>query len=147
MKALLGSRSRFIKGLAISAGLALVAVQPLAAHAAIPTISATVAGHTTIQVSGYGFGSGDSVEVVDSVGGKVFTTATRTILPPPPPIKCKSSNPCQYFPIVIGGRISATLPKHVVKCVYQLVSVRAYDLTNHTSSNVARVRLGFGLCG
>ncbi|HVC79153.1 MAG TPA: hypothetical protein VNL35_01440 [Chloroflexota bacterium] len=146
MKALGGSRSRFISGVAVSLGLALVGLQPLAAQAATPTISATVLGRTTIQVSGYGFGSGDRVMVVDSVGGKVFTWATRTILPPPPPIKCTSSNPCQYFPIVIGGRISTTLPKHVVQCLFESVSVRAYDLTTHTHSNVARVILGFGLC-
>ncbi len=146
MKAVRGSRSRFLGGLAVSLGLALTTLQPLAAHAATPTISATVLGHTTIQVSGFGFGPGDRVEVLDSVGGKVFTTATKTIVLPPPPPKCTSKNPCITAPVILGGRVYASLSKHVVKCVLQLVTVRAYDLTNHTHSNDVRVALGFGLC-
>jgi hypothetical protein len=129
---------------AVSGLLALGALQPLAAQAAtLPHISATVAGRTTIQVSGYGFGPGTRVEVVDSVGGKAFTRATPLIFVPNVP-KCLPTKPC-ILPLP-GGLIHATLPPYVVKCVFRLVSVRADDLTNHTQSNVVRVPLGFGLC-
>ncbi len=148
MAALHGSRSRFLGGLAISAVLGLTALQPLAAHASgLPEISASVTSGTTIHVSGYGFGSGDRVEVLDSLGQRVFTTATRAIiLPPPPPPKCSSSNPCQYDLVIPGGRIAVSMPPRVVKCVLERVSVRAVDLTNGNRSNVVYVTVGEGLC-
>ena len=142
MKVQGNSRSRFIGGLVVSVGLALLAGQPLAAHASsLPTISASVTGRTTIQVSGFGFGSGDRVEVVDSLGDKVFTISTRTILPPPPPYKCKPTIPCQFLPVTIGGRISVTMPAHLAFGL-ERVSVRAYDLTEHDRSNEVYVTLG-----
>jgi hypothetical protein len=142
MKALRGSQARLVGGLVVSVGLALVAGQPLAAHAAsLPTISASVTGRTTIQVSGFGFGSGDRVEVVDSLGDKVFTISTRTIVPPPPPYKCKPSVPCQFLPVILGGRIAVTMPPHLA-VELERVSVRAYDLSEHTRSNRLSVMLG-----
>ncbi|HXT35288.1 MAG TPA: hypothetical protein VN837_06890 [Chloroflexota bacterium] len=149
MKALRGSRSRFISGLAVTGGLALLALQPLAAAHAFgtPLIRATVEpGRAVIQVAGSGFGPGDRVEVVDraagAVIGRVFTTASQIIIKPP---KCTSSNPCYYFTLA-GGIINVTLPPHYVKCAYQMVAVRAFDLTNHTVSNVVYARLGPGPC-
>ncbi len=143
MQALRSSRARLVGGLVVSVGLAFLAGQPLAAHAAsLPAISATVTGGTTIQVSGFGFGSGDRVEVVDSLGDRVFTLSTRTIIPPPPPpYKCKPLVPCQVIPVILGGRISVTLPPHLA-VGFERVSVRAYDLTDHTRSNRAYVTLG-----
>ena len=142
-----GFLARVLGSLAISASLALLVVQPLAVHAAGPTISASVTSFTTIHVSGYGFGSGDRVKVTDSLGQRVFTTATRTIiLPPPPPPKCQSSNPCLYDLAIPGGRITVTMPPHDVKCVLERVAVRALDLTNGTRSNVVNVIIGEGPC-
>jgi hypothetical protein len=149
MKAVLGSPTRLITGLAVSTGLALLAVQPLtAAHASgTPTISASVeAGGAVVHVAGSGFGPGDLVKVVDrhegTVVGKVFTTATRLIILPPP---CASKTPCAYVLPLVGG-INVNLPPHSVHCSYLPVSVRAYDMTNHTRSNVVHVTLGLGPC-
>jgi hypothetical protein len=142
-----GSLARVIGNVAISAGLALLALQPLAVHASgLPTISASVTSFTTIHVSGFGFGSGDRVEVVDSLGQRAFTTATRTIILPPPPPKCSSSNPCLYASVIPGGRIAVTMPPRKVSCVLERVSVRADDLTTGTRSNVVNVIIGEGLC-
>ena len=148
MKVLHGSRRGFISGLVVSGVLALLAIQAPAAQAAGAShITASVLGKSTIQVSGYGFGPGDRVAVLDSVGGKVFTTASRIIVPPPPPPPCKSKNPCATDAfLVLGGTISVTMPPHIVTCVLERVAVRAEDLRTHARSNVVHVTLGTGLC-
>ena len=144
MAARRGSLARVLGSLVIGASLSLLAVQPLAAHASGPTISASVTSFTTIHISGFGFGSGDSVEVTDSLGQHLFTTATRSIVLPPP--KCTSSNPCLYDLVIPGGRIAVTMPPHKVSCLLERVSVRAEDLTNGTRSNMVFVTIGEGLC-
>ena len=148
MKALHGSRARFIIGLAVAGLLALPAAQPLAAHASgTPSISATVeTGRAIVQVSGHGFGHGDRVEVVDTargaVIGRAYTTASQGVIVPP---KCTSSNPC-YYATILGGMINVTMPPHYLHCDYETAAVRAYDLTNGARSNVVHVQLGLGPC-
>jgi hypothetical protein len=148
MKARHGSRKQVLVGLMVSGCVATLALQPLAAHAGLtPSISASVeTGGAIVHVSGFGFGPGDRVKVVESVGGqvvgKVMTTATQFIVKPPP---CTTSKPCYYY-VLVGGGINVSLPPHYVHCGYQQAAVRAYDMTEHTRSNVARVTLGLGPC-
>lgn len=149
MKAPYGSRRRLIGGLAVSGCLALLALQAPAAHAAsTPHISASVErGRYLVHVTGYGFGPGDQVEVEDTAAGGVigraFTVASSIAHPPPSP-SCRSTTPCRYF-IINGGSIDVVV-KNYVPCSYEWAAVRAYDLTNHTRSNVVHVRLGLGTC-
>jgi len=156
MKAVLGSRSRFIKGLAISAGLTLVAIQPLGVHAGgTPTISASVnTSKSIVHISGAGFGIGDKVKVVErtdfwaqtdwAVVGTVFTTATRRAIAQPP-VNCGSKAPCLTI-ITLDGVITVDLPPQVVHCSNENVTVRAYDMTTHIDSNVVHTQLGLGPC-
>jgi hypothetical protein len=144
MKAVHGSRRGFISGLVVSGLVALAALQAPAAYAApVAHISASVADLTTIHVAGYGFGPGDRVEVVDSAGGRVFTYASRIILPPPPPL-CRPNQPCRP-PVLLPGLISVTLPR-IKTCALERVSIHATDLTDHTHSNLVHVIVGEGIC-